>query len=152
MKNVQWSEKCRGTSSTRKAQYFLLILFCYCFSAFGAEPAGMACIKEMMVPDYTAVARRSPTGGTIKATISIGRNGEADRVDTSGSDPDLADVVRGYLSKAATYSTGCQGKQVHLVFTFRLEGAPELTPPVFFAFRPPNHFVIISRPQKAIAN
>ncbi len=73
-------------------------------------------------------------------------------METVTSDPDLAQEVRGYLTHETTYDKACKGKRVEFVFTFRLEGTPEYTPLVWVKFQPPNRFVIVSRPQKAIAN
>jgi hypothetical protein len=118
----------------------------------GGVAADLGCIKEMSVPYYSHVARRSTKGGTVRAVVTIGPSGKAAKIDTDTADPNLAEEVRIFLSEATTYNEGCADKQVELVFTFRLEGDAEWTPPVFVKFAPPNHFIIISRPKKPNLN
>lgn len=110
------------------------------------EP-GLSCIKDMMVPSYSYLARRSPNGGTVQALISLGKDGIPKSIEVSGADADIRQEVRDFLSTEATFMPACGGRTVELVFTFQLEGKPEATPPVFVRFRAPNHFVIISRPR-----
>lgn len=107
---------------------------------------GIGCVKDMMVPSYTNVARRSPEGGDVHATVSIGWQGQLDELKIAKADENLAQEVRDFLSRAA-YDAACQGKTVELVFTFKLEGKAEASPPVWVRFQAPNHFVIISRPR-----
>ena len=117
-----------------------------------ANSQNLECVKELEVPRYNLSSRRSFTGGTVTAIVSIGRGGLVSQIDTGTADRNLAEEVRTYLTTAATYSETCEGKKVEITFTFKLEGEPEFTPPVFVRFRPPNHFIIISRPRKPIVN
>jgi hypothetical protein len=110
------------------------------------------CVSELTLPQYSMVARQSSGGGTVSAAIVIGAGGRPEHIDFEGGDSDLANEVRIYLTHATTYLKGCAGKTVNLKFTFELKGDPELYPHVFVKFRPPNHFIIISRPQKPIIN
>ena len=117
-----------------------------------AAPAGLECVEEITLPRYTYVARRAPTGGTVRALVTIGRLGKAGEVTFVSSDPDLAQEVRNYLGSSTTYKEACEGKQIELLFTFKLEGESELDPPVWIRSRPPNHFLIVSRPRKPNIN
>lgn len=120
-------------------------------SAARAQERDLSCIKELAVPAYNLSARRSVKGGTVTADVTIGPGGKVSAVDVMPPDPDLGDEVRAYM-RSSKYSEECAGRKVEVKFTFLLEGGPELTPPVFVRFRPPNHFVIVSRPRRAIVN
>ena len=120
-------------------------------AVFGA-PSDLGCIKDLMVPRYNLYARRSATGGTVKAIVTIGSSTKPAKIELQATDQDLAEEVRAYLTRETTYSEACEGKLVELLFTFRLEGEAEWDPPVFVRFQPPNHFIIISRPKKPNIN
>lgn len=46
-----------------------------------ARAAGdLTCIKHMMIPNYNLTSRRSPVGGTVNATVTIGRHGRAAKI------------------------------------------------------------------------
>ena len=129
-----------------------LILTCMCPDLCRSAPASLDCIKELSVPRYTYLARRAATGGTAKAVVTVGPGGKVDTVDIITSEPDIGQEVRTYLVERSTYVEACVGRKVELLFTFRLEGKPEWHPPVWVRFRPPNQFIIISRPEKPIIN
>jgi len=124
------------------------------FLALGGVAAAqnVDCIEELRVPRYNLSSRRSATGGTVAASILVGEGGRPARIDTVTPDSNLADEVRFYLSHGTTYLEGCAGKLIELKFTFELAGEAEWDPPVFVSFRPPNHFVITSRPRKPNIN
>ena len=122
-----------------------LIGFAFAARLFAQD--GIGCIKDMMVPSYTHVARRSAEGGDVRARVTIGWRGHVDQMNTGKADENLAEEVRNFLSKSTTYDPACQGKTVELIFTFRLEGEPEPNPPVWVRFQAPNRLVIISRPR-----
>ena len=113
-----------------------------------AASEDLHCVKDLLIPGYTYVARRSHQGGTVEAVITIGAAGTASNIVTRSSDPNLEAEVRDYLRNNTLYDSGCSGKNVVLRFTFRLEGEAEPNPPVWVHFLPPNHFVIVSRPHK----
>lgn len=127
------------------------ILGLFLFAAL-ANGQSLDCITEMMIPRYNLSSRRSRAGGDVTAKITIGSVGRIAAIELEAADRDLADEVRAYLTNETQYSDRCQGKQVEIKFTFKLEGEPEVNPPVFIYFRPPNHFVIVSRPQKPFIN
>lgn len=117
-----------------------------------ASAQTLDCIVELLVPRYNLSSRRSSNGGTVAATVLIGPTGKAASVDTKADDENLASEVRGYLMRETTYSASCAGQTVTVKFTYVLEGPEQLDPPVFVRFRPPNHFIITSRPQKPIVD
>jgi hypothetical protein len=110
--------------------------------------AGLDCVKEIELPQYSFIARRSPAGGTVRAIIKIGHNGKPVTISMPKADDNLAEEVRGTLTDGTLYVESCAGQEVELVFVFRLEGKPADTPFTTFRFQPPNRFVIISEPKK----
>jgi hypothetical protein len=108
---------------------------------------GLACIKEIELPTYSYVARRS-AGGTVKAIVAIGNHGHAASIDIPNADKDLAEEVRTTLELGTTYSDSCRGERVEIVFTFILQGEPAEYPRTWIKFEPPNHFTITSEPRK----
>lgn len=110
------------------------------------QDANIECVEELGVPRYTYMARRSPNGGEVAATVRIGSNGLAADVETRSDSPHLAEEVRSFLQNATKFKKGCELKKVRLRFTFQMEGEPEWQPIIFVKFRPPNHFIIVSSP------
>lgn len=113
-----------------------------------AASAGIDCIREIELPRYSFVARRAPAGGTVKALIMIGKSGRPVTIRTPNSDENLAEEVRDTLRDNTSYSGACQGKEIEIVFTFRLEGKPSEYPMTSVHFQPPNHFVLVSEPKR----
>jgi hypothetical protein len=111
---------------------------------------GLDCISELRIPHYSLSSRRSTVGGTVVAKVLIGPEGRPSKIAFDPGDPNLIDEVRVYLNGATKYSPTCAGKEVEIRFTFKLEGEAEYTPPVFVYFRAPNHFIIVSTPQKPL--
>ena len=71
-------------------------------------------------------------------------------IEIHGPDSLLEKEVKLYLS-IAEFSPKCSGKQVKLQYTFQLSGmANESMPAPSIIFKPPNHFVLETRPPKAI--
>jgi len=116
-----------------------------------ARPAddwqGIACIEEVEIPRYSAVARLALKTGTVRAHVKIGKDGRLSNVTLEAPDPNLADEVRGWLEHTGRFRPPCAGREVTLLFTFRLEGEATHYPFAIVRFRPPNHFIIISQPR-----
>ena len=110
--------------------------------------ADLGCIKDIELPRYSFLARRSPQGGTVRAIVRIGENGKAEGISTPSADENLASEVRNVLMDETSYQTSCRGKSVELLFTFRIEGEPATYPFMTYHFEPPNHFTIVSEPKK----
>jgi len=110
------------------------------------EWQGVGCIEEIEIPRYSAVARLALKPGTVRAQIKIGKNGQLSDVTLEAPDPMLANEVRGWLKHTGRFRPSCAGREVTLLFTFRLEGEATHYPFAIVRFRPPNHFIIISQP------
>ena len=137
----------RDKSCTNKL--FILLAFAAFPCAVFGNDGGLGCIKDLGLPRYTHVARRSVNGGTVEALINIGRSGKVGSIEIrDDADADLSAEVRDFLTLETVYSEACEGKQVQIIFTFTLTDTPEGNPPVWVRFQPPNHFFIISRPKK----
>ena len=72
---------------------------------------GIGCIKDMTVPGYTHVARRSEKGGDVRAVVGLGKSGKAGNIETVAADPNLAEEVRNYLTYATTYDEAAWEKR-----------------------------------------
>jgi len=127
----------------------IIVAFAFCQCCQGQS---LDCIAEMTVPRYSLSSRRSTRGGDVAATVSIGVDGRPSSIDLRSDDTNLAEEVQVFLSRHTTYASNCAGKKVELMFTFRLEGEAEINPPVWVRFRPPNHFIIVSRPRLPIVH
>jgi hypothetical protein len=110
--------------------------------------ADMRCIKDIELPHYGFVARRNPKGGDVRAIVSIGPNGKAKIVSTPNADQNLATEIRDTLVDGTSYLASCNGEDLEILFTFRLEGKPAVYPFTSVHFEPPNHFIVISEPKK----
>ncbi len=116
-------------------------------AASPAKDAGLGCLNEMLLPTYSSVARRAGQGGVVHAQVQVGARGRASRVDTSGTEPDLREEVRIFLTEETTYRYDCSGKAIYLEFVFQLQGQIEQCPMVKVKFSPPNRFTISSAPR-----
>lgn len=125
----------------------ILLLCCSTPAARGADKwQGVGCVEEIEIPRYSAVARRAINPGTVRALIKIGKEGRLGDVTLEAPDPNLADEVRGWVKHTGRFRPSCVGRQVTLLFTFRLEGEATHHTFAIVRFRPPNHFIIISQP------
>jgi hypothetical protein len=122
---------------------FMIVLHSSC----AAAPGNLDCIKEIELPRYSFIARRSP-GGTVKAVVRIGPHGKATIVTTPNADKDLSEEVRDTLTDGTSYLESCNGQELELVFTFRIEGPAVEYPMTTIRFHPPNHFIIVSERKK----
>jgi hypothetical protein len=111
------------------------------------EWQGVGCVEEIEIPRYSAVARLALKTGTVRALIKIGKEGRLGDVTLDAPDPRLADEVRGWVKHTGRFLPSCAGREVTLLFTFRLEGEATHYPFAIVRFRPPNHFIIISQPR-----
>ena len=84
----------------------------------------------------------------MRAVVKVGANGKAAHVRTPGADKNLAEEVRNTLTDGTSYDRSCKGSEIEIDFTFRLEGEADARPLTKVKFEPPNHFIIISEPQK----
>lgn len=142
-----------GTSMNR----VLLILACTVFAthdpAVSAEPTptGLACIAEMLLPSYGAIARRSTRPGTVSSQIVIGPDGKLSSMHSTAPDSFLVREVETFLRYNTSFNPACHGQTLTLKFTFVLDNVqPSPTPGVNVKFRGPNEFVIESSPQAPI--
>jgi hypothetical protein len=115
-------------------------------AAHAEDCEGISCIEEIEIPRYSAVARLALRTGTVQTRVKIGKKGRPVEIILESPDPKLADEVRGWLKHTGRFRAVCQGREIHLLFTFRLEGEPTPNPFAIIRFRPPNHFIIISQP------
>ena len=111
------------------------------------EWQGVGCIEEIEIPRYSAVARLALKPGTVRAQIKIGKDGQLSDLTLEAPDPNLADEVRGWVEHTGRFRPSCVGREVTLLFTFRLQGEATHYPFAIVRFRPPNHFIIISQPR-----
>jgi hypothetical protein len=131
------------------SSYAVLVAICAApLAAQQAADRNLECVVDLAVPNYGLSSRRSASGGAVTAIVTVGTQGTVLQVNIQTTDRNLGDEVRTYLGKATKYSPTCEGRNVEVHFIFQLEGEAEWDPPVFVHFRPPNTFVIISRPRK----
>ena len=127
----------------------MLLSFALAGSGVDKDPAvaNIDCIRDMGLPTFTSIARRAHVGGTVVAVVTAGSSGKAALISVSGPQKDRGEEVKMFLEDETTYRSSCAGKQIRLLFEFRLEGVPEQSPVTKVRFRPPNQFVIISAPR-----
>jgi hypothetical protein len=114
------------------------------------QRSGMECISEITIPQYLNAARIAGPG-TVNALVKVGAKGKASQIDIHSENHWLAEEVDYYLRRLTSYSETCEGKNLNLVFTYILDGEPAYRPRLIVRFRPPNHFLLISRPVKTEA-
>jgi len=108
-------------------------------------PADLSCIEELAVPKYSGAAR-GVLGGTVVATVKVGEAGRARSVKFHSPNQALLTGLYEDLIDRTTYSPQCSGRTVEIVFTLRLEGEEAEEAETIVRFKPPNHFIFISRP------
>lgn len=88
--------------------------------------------------------------GHVDAWVKIGGRGRPDSVKIEASAKILGYPIEFLLRHSTEYSAECSGETVHFTFTYVVEG--EVADILLWKvqFRPPDHFMIVSRPLKPI--
>jgi hypothetical protein len=137
-----------GNSGTLMDNATLCLLFSAAACSGASASAGLECVKALELPRYSFIARRAPQGGTVRAVVKLGASGGPTAILTPGADANLAAEVREALTEETRYLDSCRGKELELVFTFRLEGEAREYPETRVEFQTPNQFIITSQPKK----
>jgi hypothetical protein len=104
----------------------------------------MKCIREIELPRFIT-ARHVPNGGSVMATIELGKGTPRIEVRSAQSEKSLEAEVKYHLTEKTKYVANCVGR-FELRFVFAVEGEPTFNPYARVFFRPPNEFVIITQP------
>ena len=107
----------------------------------------LECITQIELPSYSFVARMS-LGGDVTAFVRVGPRGKVASIRMPGADQSLDREVEATLREDTLYDSHCSGRQIEVVFTFRLEGDFVDDPHTRIEFAPPNHFILISQPHR----
>jgi hypothetical protein len=95
-----------------------------------------------------------PKEADVDVTVTIGKDGKPDNISflavAEGPGKQLQGIVAYTLRERSTYDKACAGKKVRLLFIYRTEGKPKLTPFAVSRFVPPNRFIFVTQPQEAI--
>lgn len=136
-----------------------LVVFWLCMASTGAlalcetrHLTGLACIKEMLLPSYGAIARRAAHPGSVISHAVVGENGKLVSLHSTARDPFLIREVETFLRYNTSFDSTCHGEEITLKFTFILDNswASSRSPQVKIRFRGPNEFVIESGPVEPI--
>lgn len=107
----------------------------------------LTCVVRLNVPHYPPLARFARLGGLALTEVEIGKNGGTSRIKVAGVHPVLAGEIEARM-RASRFRADCEGKSVHLLFNFTIEGeATEESVSAEVVFEPPHTFVISIRPQ-----
>lgn len=105
-----------------------------------------ACIDQAQIPTYPRLALFASVQGTVTAKVQLSPEAFIHQITSSGHRL----LVNGAESaiRAARFHSDCAGRTITLVFEFEIAGTPPEQPKekVFFSY--PNHFRIVSEPQK----
>lgn len=103
-----------------------------------------ACIQELQMPEYPALARSTFTQGDLILTISMAA-GRVVEVEKSGP-PRLFPGIDHALEMSRFKNCGSQ--RISLKFTFALEGQPSATPRTTITVLGPDRYRILTTPPK----
>lgn len=100
------------------------------------------CVVRLELPKYPPLARQAGLGGEAVATIRVGRDGRAERVEVRGVYAILEREIQERM-RLSLFSPSCQDKTVNVTFVFRIEnvrsGRQDATRTWF---EPPNKFIL----------
>jgi len=105
-----------------------------------------ACIEQTQIPTYPRLALFANVQGTVTAKMQLSPEAFIHQITSSGHRL-LVDGAESAI-RAARFHSDCAGRTITLVFEFEIAGTPSEQPKekVFFSY--PNHFRIVSEPQK----
>ncbi len=102
------------------------------------------------MPEYSGIARQARIEGTLSANIKLGPAAEVKEVAAPevSARPQLKLLLPSveYALRKSQFRRDCAGKELVLVFEFRITGDPYDGVQKEFAFGYPNRFAITSRP------
>ena len=110
------------------------------------------CLENVRFPSYPPLARQARLQGTLVVTVSLGRDATVETVSAEAhlnndrAKSVLLTPIEIVLKKSSQFRRDCGGKQVVLVYEFRLTGDPYDGQQQEIAFGYPNRFWITSRP------
>jgi hypothetical protein len=123
------------------AMQFLSVL------ALLALTAGDVTIKEFVAPQYPPVAKAAHIEATIEVQVVINSDG---LVANAQSDAVLSPLKIESVNNAYlwTFNSGENGRQVTIIYQFKLEGTPSESVCTRIKFRSPLTIIISTTPQK----
>jgi hypothetical protein len=136
----------------------LLLPVCGQQSPFSEPTSGQAndnpnaaCVEMLQLPAYPLLARQAGLAGTLTVTVNTGPDGKVQQLSAR---PNLNnDRAQSVLLipvqkaiRSSQFRPDCTGKQVILVFEFRINGDPDDHQQQEMAFGFPNRFRITTRP------
>lgn len=107
--------------------------------------SSLSCISSLELPTRGLAAARASGSDTVVATVRVGTRDALPKIELVGGDLGLKTEVEVAL-RESKFSDRCTGKDIKLIFEFRLQDPPteNITPPVV-RFLPPNRFLLIFR-------
>jgi hypothetical protein len=116
------------------------------------DNASIGCVEHLRLPEYTVYSRSARLEGKAEVFVNLGSDGKIKQIDVTGVHPTLAREIRADVTDS-TFTARCSGSTFRLHFEFRLEGAEwygsfQST----ITFFPPNRFVIVTTPPKAMVD
>ena len=111
-----------------------------------------ACVERLELPSYPLLARQARLAGTLSVTIALDHSAAVDKItakanlNNNGAQGVLFVPVQNAILHKAHFRQNCAGKEVVLVFDFRITGDPSDAQQQEAAFGFPNRFWITARP------
>jgi hypothetical protein len=109
------------------------------------------CVERLEIPAYPLLARQARLAGTLSVTVTLGSGARIENIaakadlNNNGAQGVLLIPVQNAI-RTAHFREDCAGKQVILVFDFRITGDPSDRQQQEVAFGFPNRFRITTRP------
>lgn len=115
-------------------------------------PAGMECIDQLVMPEYTQSALQAHVDGSVWTWVQVTPQGMADKISTQvvsayGNGPKLLTPPVEKALHETKFKTSCAGKTVSVVYRYELHGEATANPKVTTRKEPPNIVYIESQPE-----
>jgi hypothetical protein len=135
------------------------VVFCFAAVAQSDKPTpripadtpNAACVERLEMPTYPLLARQARLAGTLSVTVTLGPGATVENITTKADlNNNTAQGVfftplKNTILKGR-FREDCAGKQVTLIFEFRISGDPSDRQQQEAAFGFPNRFWITARP------
>jgi hypothetical protein len=129
----------------------LLVVVYVAVPSIAQTPFESECIIDLLIPPYPELARSASITGTVEVHVVLTAN-ETPLVETEmrtelpeGQQRLLRLAVEEAAERSA-FAPVCSGRELTWAVVFELEGGPSVRGATKMRFRPPNTFVVISRP------
>lgn len=120
-------------------------LFAAFLRADEASSTILACVTDLHIPQYSALARNAGSAGTAEVKVRIEGGSQPPEVTITGVTADLRAMTAAAL-ESSTFAAACANRELRFTFRFEQNAKAGGKSAPFLSFSPPGTFTIRTRP------